>query len=135
MPDSYGACFTAVGRGRMVRWERPSMSTAFITTKPNSNNTGKYVRDMASQLREKFHKSAAEETYRGSERGTSTAERGRRKQNSPGTGERNPARQARCARTSFGADLPPQPIWLTSTRSFLHTPPVRRTKAPGFSHR
>jgi hypothetical protein len=55
MPDSYGVCFTAVGRGRRVRWDNTSIITAFATTKPRSNSTGKYVRATALQLREKFH--------------------------------------------------------------------------------
>src|SRR5213595_3518407 len=79
MPDSYGVCFTTVGRGRRVRWERPSIMTAFITTKPSSNSTGKYVRDMVSEkLREKFHKSRRRKTIRAAE-----AEQAQRKRQVP----------------------------------------------------
>ena len=56
MPDSYGVCFTGVGRERMVRCESASIITALTTTKPSSSRTGKYVRRHGvSRLREKFH--------------------------------------------------------------------------------
>src|SRR6185503_7292775 len=58
MPDSYGVCFTGVGRERMVRCERSSIMTALATTNPISSRTGRYDRPMTlRKLREKFHKS------------------------------------------------------------------------------
>jgi hypothetical protein len=44
MPDSYGFCFTGVGRERIVSAEIATIMMALAMTNPNNIRTGKYAR-------------------------------------------------------------------------------------------
>jgi len=55
--------FTGDGRGRSVRWESPSIITAFMTTKPSRSRTGKYVWSMSLPTSWNLSLSPARENY------------------------------------------------------------------------